>query len=517
MLFNSYIFVFAFFPASLLLYHLLAARGWTRAAHVAIVASSVFFYAWWDWRFVGLLAASVAANYTLGLAIERGRAKRLFLAGGIAANLAVLGGFKYLGFFVANLDAWFGAGIGIGAIILPLGISFFTFEQIGYLVDVNRGTRAERDFLHYSFFVVFFPRLVAGPILRASEILPQLRDVGRQAARHQDIAIGLTIFALGLCKKTFLADGIAPYANDVFAAAARGESLDLLRAWTGALAYTLQLYFDFSGYSDMAIGIARCFGITLPLNFFSPYKARSIIEFWRCWHMTLSRFLRDYLYIPLGGSRTGTVRRYVNLMLTMLLGGLWHGASWSFVAWGGLHGGYLVTNHLWRNVASRAPRLAAAQETRLGQILCWAVTFLAVIVAWVFFRASDFTSGFAMLRAMAGQNGIALPSGFAAMAGSFAPIIDLLHIRFDDSSGTALIMSVEWIVVLMAIVLFLPNVAQLMARVEPALDMPKLGYSWLAQRFAWQGSRFWACAAALAGVIGVLSISRAGEFLYWRF
>jgi len=318
-----------------------------------LLAASLIFYAFWDVRFVSLLISSILVNYGIGLAIwactQQGRhwAASLLLSLGVAANLAAIGVFKYAGFFVRNINLLSGTDIFLGEIILPLGISFFTFEQISFLVDVRHGQSRPSDPLRYALFVSFFPRVVAGPILRFGEIDPQLARSLRKPLVAEDLMVGLTIFFFGLVKKTVLADGVAPYATSVSQSASTGSRVDFFSAWSGVLAYTCQLYFDFSGYSDMAIGVARCFGIRFPMNFFSPYQATNIVEFWRRWHITLSRFLRDYLYIGLGGNRRGTTRRYMNLMITMLLGGLWHGANWTFVIWGGLHGCYLMINQAW--------------------------------------------------------------------------------------------------------------------------------------------------------------------------
>ncbi len=327
MLFNSFEFLFAFFPISLAVYFLCKRFG-GRLEHLALLVLSLYFYAWWDVHFLPLLLSSITVNYVVGTIIAarvsngQQRAAGLWMAAAIALNLSVLGFFKYSYFTVMNLNAAFGTDFALVSIILPLGISFFTFEQISFLVDVRRGQTRPTLYVHYALFVSFFPRLVAGPIIRYNEIAPQFGASRPARAFAEDLAVGLTMFVIGLLKKTVLADGVAPYASPVFTAAEQGQTIDFLTAWGGALAYTCQLYFDFSGYSDMAIGAARCFGIRFPMNFDSPYKATSIIEFWRRWHITLSRFLRDYLYFALGGNRRGPVRRYLNLLRTMLLGGL---------------------------------------------------------------------------------------------------------------------------------------------------------------------------------------------------
>lgn len=358
MLFSSPEFIYLYLPIVLLGFFWLA--KWShRIAATWLTAASLFFYGWWNPAYLGLLMASIFFNYSMGVVLAResmrppDSRRRFLLVFGIAANLLLLGYFKYANFFLDSTNAVIGTTWDAGEIILPLGISFFTFTQIAFLVDAWRGLAKEFNFIHYGLFVTYFPHLIAGPVLHHKEMMPQFGQSETYRLQWENIAVGLTIFAIGLFKKIVLADGVAPYASPVFDAAHAGETLTFLEAWGGVLAYTLQLYFDFSGYSDMAIGASRLFGVRLPLNFNSPYQALNIIDFWRRWHMTLSRFLRDYLYFALGGNRHGKSRRYVNLLVTMLLGGLWHGAGWTFVVWGGLHGLYLVINHAWSGVKQR--------------------------------------------------------------------------------------------------------------------------------------------------------------------
>ena len=326
-----------------------ASRYSHNLAALWLTAASLFFYGWWDVRFVGLLLGSIVFNYGAGYLIGNGffNKLKLLLTCAIISNLLLLGYFKYANFFIENLNHLAGSALTISEFILPLGISFFTFTQIAFLVDTYQGKVKEYNFIHYALFVTYFPHLIAGPVLHHKEMMPQFKEPSTYFFSYENLLAGLTIFFMGLFKKVVLADGIAEYVGPVFAAPAAGIPLTFLDTWGGALCYTLQLYFDFSGYSDMAIGLSRLFGVTLPLNFHSPYKSVNIIEFWRRWHMTLSHFLRDYLYIPLGGNRKGNVRRHLNLIITMLLGGLWHGAGWTYVLWGGLHGLYLVINHGW--------------------------------------------------------------------------------------------------------------------------------------------------------------------------
>ncbi|MFQ5488405.1 MAG: MBOAT family O-acyltransferase, partial [Gammaproteobacteria bacterium] len=339
MLFHSYGFIFLFLPLTLLGFFLLGRYGLLRWALAWLVLASLTFYGWWNVEYLFLLLASIVVNYLLGRALAPSQrttaSARVLLAIGIGLNLALLAYFKYAAFIVGNFNQLLGSDYRVHEIVLPLAISFFTFQQIAYLVDAYYGRAQEYSFLNYSLFVSFFPQLIAGPIVHHREMMPQFE--GRRIFRfsYEDMDVGLLIFCIGLFKKVLLADGMAQFSEPVFAAAAGGLELSFFEAWGGALAYTLQIYFDFSAYSDMAIGLAWMFGIRLPLNFASPYKAINIIEFWRRWHMTLSRFLRDYLYIPLGGNRKGRERRHLNIMATMLLGGLWHGAAWTFVVWGG--------------------------------------------------------------------------------------------------------------------------------------------------------------------------------------
>ena len=448
MLFNTYAFCFVYLPITLGGVFL-AARLSHRLALAWLGAASLGFYAWWDPPYVLLLLGSILFNYLCGRLLIR-RPSRLLLALAVAADLGLLGYFKYANFFLAAFG-----GPSLGQIILPLGISVFTFTQIAFLVDTAEGLVAEVDFLKYLLFVTYFPHLIAGPILHHRDIMPQFDKPRVTRFSAHAMTLGLAVFTVGLLKKVILADEVAAFSSPVFDAAAQGALPGPAAAWQAALAYSLQIYFEFSGYSDMAIGLARMIGVRLPDNFASPYKARSIIDFWRRWHITLSRFLRDYLYIPLGGNRHGGPRRYANLMITMLLGGLWHGANWTFLLWGGLHGFYLLVNHALGGMLPRG----------LGR----AVTFLAVVVAWVPFRAADLPTAAAILRAMAGIGGGASP-----------PV-----------AGWG------WIAALLAIVWLLPNTRQIFARRRRSAD--------------------WAALAALGTALGVLRFGRVSEFIYYQF
>ena len=421
MLFNSYGFLFLYLPVALLGFFWLARLGTVYAAGWLALAS-LFFYGYWNPAYIGLLLCSIIGNYAFGVWMLKSRlretgSKRLYkgasskqlLIAALASNLALLAYYKYAHFFAGSVNSLAGTQWQFGEILLPLGISFFTFTQIAFLVDTYQGKVKEHNFIHYLLFVTYFPHLIAGPVLHHKEMMPQFALASTYRFNYQNLSVGLSLFFIGLFKKVILADGLAVYVGPVFAAHDAGVQLTFIDAWGGALCYTLQLYFDFSGYSDMAIGLSRMFGVTLPLNFHSPYKSANIIEFWRRWHMTLSRFLRDYLYVPLGGNRKGTARRYLNLMITMLLGGLWHGAGWTFVLWGGLHGCYLAMNHGWhalRRLLGQNPQQPLSRPLHAVSVL---LTFLAVVAAWVVFRADNLGTAAAMLEAMAGMNGFVLP------------------------------------------------------------------------------------------------------------
>jgi D-alanyl-lipoteichoic acid acyltransferase DltB (MBOAT superfamily) len=429
-LFNSYEFLLLFLPIALGGYYTTSRTLGQRTAIAWLALCSLFFYGWWNPAYIGLMVASILANYGFGLLLASRYRSKIVLALSVAANLILLGHYKYTDFFIANINEMAGTTWALHHIILPLGISFFTFTQIAYLVDVYRGEVREYRIVDYFLFVTYFPHLIAGPIIHHKEMMPQFMKPAAEQINARNFMAGLVLFTIGLAKKILVADRVMVYVSPVFSAAEHGATLTFFEAWGGALAYTIQLYFDFSGYVDMALGISLLFGIRLPLNFDSPYKATNIIDFWRRWHMTLSRFLRDYLYIALGGNRKGKVRRYANLWITMLLGGLWHGAGWSFVIWGGLHGAYLCINHGWRAVCgNRPPILPKALRTPLYG----GITFLAVVVAWVFFRAETAHGAWQILQGMAGVNGATLPLKYAHDWGAVGVWLTQHGLRFDDS------------------------------------------------------------------------------------
>ena len=417
MLFNSYLFIFIFLPISFFIYFFLLNKRLITGAKAFLVFSSLFFYSWWNISYLPLILSSMLFNYVIGNSLNENFKKvkvhkKSLLTFGILANLALLGYFKYTDFFLENFNLVFNSNMPLLHLALPLAISFFTFQQIAYLVDSYRSETAEYDFLNYALFVTFFPQLIAGPIVHHKEMMPQFESKWNLVKNYKNIATGLFIFSIGLFKKTVIADTFSVWATQGFDVA---PTLNFIAAWATSLSYTFQLYFDFSGYTDMAIGAALLFNIKLPINFNSPYKATNIQNFWRRWHITLSRFLKDYIYIPLGGNRKGNFRTYTNLLATFILGGIWHGAGWTFVLWGFMHGMALAIHRLWTNLCFS-----------MNKYLAWFITFNFINIAWVFFRAKEFEDALKVLSGMIGATSIVLPQKWA----SFLSFLSYYHIEF---------------------------------------------------------------------------------------
>lgn len=504
MLFNSHEFIFLFLPVVFAGFFVLGRFSRTAGA-VWLASASLFFYGWWSIKAVPLLVGSILANYWFGKRLANPGAgsaidAKYFLWLALAANLLLLGFFKYANFFVANvnvaLSAWQVQQIEFLNVILPIGISFFTFTQIAYLVDCWQGRAKEASLPHYFLFVTYFPHLIAGPVLHHKQMMPQFAEPGTYRPDSGKIAVGITIFTVGLAKKLIIADALGEYADVFFSSVSGGVTPMLFMSWLGVLAYTFQIYFDFSGYSDMAIGLSLLFGIVLPLNFHSPYQATSIIDFWRRWHISLSIFLRDYLYIPLGGNRKGKLRRYVNLLATMLIGGLWHGANWTFVIWGGLHGVFLVVNQAWRSMTGERIHYG-----KLGRFVCWALTFVCICVAWVVFRADNFATALVVYRGMFGLNGIGWPSMLARILPPGIPTAPIT-----TASGGA-----AWLI---AYVFFAFLIAMFGRNCNHLINHHAEGESRVGSRiFAW-----W-MAPLLAGllVFCILKLSKHSPFLYFQF
>ncbi len=467
MLFNSHVFVLIFLPLALAGFHWLKRRAGTTIALSWLILVSLVFYTWWNPPYVLLLLLSIGVNFALCRAILESRNfSRFWLIAGICFNLGLLGYYKYADFFVAAANGLTGAGLPATGVILPLAISFYTFQQVAFLVDTYRGELQPYSLPVYASCVTFFPHLIAGPIVQYRDLMPQFAAVGTRGTDWPQIAMGVTLFSIGLFKKVALADPLGPVVAKVYGTGA-SAALGWTDAWGATLGYALQIYLDFSGYSDMALGLGHLFGIRLPVNFDSPYQAASIVDFWRRWNITLSNFLRDYLFIPLGGSRGGMVRTGINLMITMLLGGLWHGAAWTFVAWGGLHGTYLAAGHLWRGTGHRLP-------APLG----WLATFLCVLLAWVLFRAGSFAEAMHVYRAMAGLE--------------------------QKTGAVTLLLQDDWkrITAMLIVVLALPNAV---AWVRGTWRLP------------WRPTLLTGSVMAAIMVWSVFNLHRQTEFLYFNF
>jgi D-alanyl-lipoteichoic acid acyltransferase DltB (MBOAT superfamily) len=518
MLFHSPVFLLCFLPITLAIYLALERNAAPLATVGFLAVASLFFYSWWNPYYLPLLLGSIAFNFSAGQYLmpeTAGHYRRAVLAFAICADIVLLALFKYADFVVSNVNlisdvGWSGLGI-----VLPLAISFFTFQQIAYLVDAYQGKAPERSFTAYCLFITFFPHLIAGPIVHHREMMPQFSGLLAGRFRSQDkvwsdLAVGFTLFAIGLLKKVAIAGQFGLWADNAFRASDAGGQLSFVEAWLGTMCFSLQIYLDFSGYTDMALGLARLFGIRLPLNFNSPYKATNIIDFWRCWHMTLSRFLRDYLYFPLGGNRRGTVRRYENLIVVMLIGGLWHGAAWTFVIWGGLHGLYLAVNHGYRELVRRGfPEIPA-----IAGLL---VTTVCVLLAWTFFRAETAGSAMRMVMAMAGLHGVALPIHWQPLFGN-AVAASGLPIHFAAlpaySGGT----QVLWVVAGFLAMWLLPNSQEILRRFKPALESVSAPCG-LISRIEWRPSILSGVAMSVVtlALTFIVLQGKAGEFIYFQF
>ncbi len=522
MLFNSSVFCYAFLPISILGYYFLARRGGVSAAKIWLCAASFVFYAWWNPFFVVLLIGSIAFNYSLSVFLtdadsDTGRRQSLLLAAGIAANLLLLFYFKYFAAFSRFLHDLGLTRADSGSIVLPLGISFFTFTQIGYLVDCRQGLVKERGLVNYILFVTFFPHLIAGPILHHREIMPQFANPDTYRFKAENLAIGLALFAFGLFKKVGLADSISPWAELGFL---HPHGTAFIQSWSVALAYSMQLYFDFSGYSDMAIALGIMFGVKLPLNFNSPYKASSIIDFWQRWHMTLTRYLTLLIYnpialavarrrqakgLPAGQRAASTPSGFRSmivfpLMVTMLLAGVWHGAGLQFFIFGALHGTYLCVNHAWRIFmppSSTAPPPALLRRLWLR---FWpvAVTYLAVLVAEIFFRAASSGDAVALLAGMLGVNGGGVWPAFLTSNSDALRLADNLVLGLG----------------LAVIAFFAPNVYQIMGRWSPALTKVR---STLRPSLQWQPTFRWAMVGGALLFLASLRFDQKAVFLYFQF
>jgi alginate O-acetyltransferase complex protein AlgI len=485
MLFNSFEFIFAFLPIVFIVYFFLNKKQLILASKTWLVTSSLFFYSWWNVAYLPLILTSLFFNYFVGSALGKEQLKvsrKAILVVGIILNVGFLGYFKYSDFFISNINSVFDSNFALLNLALPLAISFFTFEQIIYLVDSYRGETKDYSLLDYSLFVTFFPKLIAGPIVYHNEIIPQFKSNMKKIVNWKNISMGIFIFSIGLFKKVAIADTFAVWAKQGFDQIA---TLTFFDGWITSLSYTFQLYFDFSGYCDMAIGISLLFNIKLLMNFNSPYKATDIQDFWRRWHITLSRFLTQYIYIPLGGNRKGKARTYINILIIFLISGFWHGAGWTFIFWGFLHGAAMCINRFWRT-----------HGFKLNKVLAWFITFNFVNIAWVFFRAKTFEDSIKVLKGMLGFNGIQLPEILSYKL-SF---LTKFHISFGDSPLSGFKDSIIYILSAFLIVIVWKNSIQLTEKFKPNLL-----------------NAVFISFALLIGLVSIYALKNASEFLYFNF
>lgn len=517
MLFNSYFFIFIFLPITLFVYLLIESSGRNIARMLWLLFVSFFFYGWWNPAYLILLIVSICLNFFFGSILSRqlNQKKRLkfyILVSGVSFNLLLIGYYKYYNFFINTTNNLFQTDISLKTILLPLAISFFTFQQIAYLIDVYRGDETKNySLLEYSVFVTFFPQLIAGPIVHHKELLPQLQNASRDRKIDIDLCIGISIFCIGLFKKVIIADNFALIATPIFMKGEQGALLGFFEAWKGAFSYSFQLYFDFSGYSDMAIGLGRMFGIHIPLNFHSPYRATGIIEFWRRWHITLSRFLKHYLYFPLGGNRKGPIRRYSNLLSTMLLGGLWHGAGWSFVIWGGLHGVMLIVNHIYRAIWNHPIQTLWAKTSARF------FTFICVTLAWVFFRSETLHGAITIFKGM-----INLPYTFKGRIGPLESFLSSIGFQFN---GPWITLSdyflLPCLLIWMMILWFWPNTQEWLSNYQPAQNADQYIEFDQAPDYLnalkWKPTAVWGITIAIIALLSSLNLSKPTEFLYFQF
>jgi alginate O-acetyltransferase complex protein AlgI len=541
MLFNSTEFIFAFLPLTLFGFYLFGTIS--RSAAIRwLILTSISFYAWWRPVNILIIAPSIAINFTLAWILLRvsgessRRASAAVLSFGILFNVAFLGFFKYTDFIFYTVNDIFGANLVLRHIILPLGISFIIFQKIAFLIDVQGGRVKSFTLQDYCIFVLFFPQLVAGPIVHYREMMPQFHAASCRFDKD-NVAVGLTLLFFGLFKKVIFADNIALFVTPIYEHSAAGGETSFLFAWMAAIGFTLQLYFDFSGYSDMALGLARFFGIRLPQNFDSPLRASSIIDFWLRWHMTLTRFLTGYIYNPLVlwltrrrlakglsvfGGRNTTAGSFVYLLMfptviTMFISGLWHGAGYGFIVWGFLHGFYLTINHGWRVIAARLWRDRQVY-VRIMEPAGLVLTFLSVSISMVFFRSTTMMSALDLLKGVTGLNGIGLPQALFSHLGLLADKLHAFGVVAEPWSLQDFVKTLIWISILLLVALACPNTLQILARYEPALGVTsqsaKLPIGSIPR---WNASLPWAAAVSAAAAIAIVSIGGPSEFLYWQF
>jgi D-alanyl-lipoteichoic acid acyltransferase DltB (MBOAT superfamily) len=516
MLFNSYFFIYVFLPVVLIVFF----RFNNHLSKYWLIAASVFFYAYGNISYVCLFICSIVFNYSFScllLFIKRHNRspfiRQLTLVCGISSNLLVLGYFKYTNFIINNINYAFHTMYQCQSIVLPLAISFYTFQQIAYLIDMSKAPDRPQSFNQYCLFVSFFPQLIAGPIVRYHDTFHQFSKEQFTMFNSFNVSVGMTLFIIGLFKKVVLADSIGIYTTQIFEAAKTAKTIFFIESWCAALGYSFQLYFDFSGYSDMAIGLGRMFNIILPLNFYSPYRSLCMIDFWKRWHISLSLFFRDYLYIPMGGNRKGLFRKNVHLMITMLFVGLWHGAGWTFVIWGGLHGLYLIINHVWRFISNHYITSKWFKITSFNRFLSFTTTFCAIITAWVIFRSDTIAVAQKILSGMFAFNGMNLSPGF--LFNLSMNYVSKMSIFLQSAVPHTNKMIFFWIALLSFIIWLCPNTYEFLRQYHPSLHIESIDIK--NQRLQWQPTFFWAFILSTMLLICIMLISSPTEFLYFNF
>lgn len=477
MLFNSYEFIFLFLPVTLIVYFLLSKNS-GKLSKLWLVLASLYFYSYFNKVYLLLILGSIIVNYIIGRSFTKENIKfnkKILVILGVGVNIIVLGYFKYYDFFIENVNALLKTNFNLLHILLPLGISFFTFQQISYIVDSYRGKSMSYDFLSYCLFVTFFPQLIAGPIVLPEEMLPQFENNENKKINFENINKGIYIFSIGLAKKVLIADTVGRFATAGFDIL---NNLNFVEAWITSISYTFQLYFDFSGYCDMAIGIGLMFNIRLPFNFKSPYKTCDFQEFWRKWHITLGRFMTNYLYIPLGGNRKGELKTLRNLFIVFLLSGIWHGAGWNFIIWGFLHGVCILIHRVWKNMGGKLPK-----------IIGWLITFNLVNIFWIFFRAKNLTDAIKVIKGMFFINS----NLFKELMGIKESMINLLNLTGTDGNKQSIVVFIITVV----IVFLFENTYQLLNKFKP-----RIIYSFQTVLLFW---------------ISIFSMIKVSEFLYFNF
>ena len=506
MLFHESIFIFAFLPLVVPLYLLFKIKLDTKISIIFLGIASIIFYGYWDIKYVPLLIISIIFNYFIGQKLIKELNKNtLILSVAIFINLFLLILFKYSSMIINNINTIFNFNFNLNYPDLPLGISFFTFLQIAYIVDCSKAKVKKTSFSSYFLFVSFFPHLIAGPLVHHKDLIPQFS--GKSKKIVENISVGLIIFGIGLFKKLVLSEYVSGSSDNMFNSVENGIMPTFVEAWIGVISFTLLIYFDFSAYSDMAIGLSKMLGIRLPENFNSPYKSVNIIEFWKRWHITLSNFLKNYLYIPLGGNRFGELKKYRNILIVMILAGLWHGANWTFVLWGTIHGCFLLINHYWQK----------KKFFNINYYISFCLTFISIMIAWVPFRSLSITSAINVYKGMLGQFGFVLPEHYIKiLPHSFTEILLKLGIQFSHVNGYGGKNQIIVLIMLLFFVFKLPNTQEIFQKYRPILGQNKNEYSTFLK---------WEPTLKSSIIIGIIFSyllllviqGKSGEFIYFQF